>query len=70
MKPWEILACAETPHGDQFELLLHDGTYVISANGHDLMTSYSHGSEDAMMSLACPSPNGDACVLVGGLGMR
>jgi len=69
MKPWETLATATTPDGSRFELQRHDGNYVILADGYDLMTSYAHGSEDAMMSLACPRPPADACILVGGLGM-
>ncbi len=69
MKPWETLAVAITPDGGRFELRRHDGSYVIHADGYDMMTSYSHGSEDAMMSLACPRPPVDACILVGGLGM-
>ena len=69
MKPWETLATATTPDGGRFELQSHDGNYVIHADGYDMMTSYSHGSEDAMMSLACPRPRADACILVGGLGM-
>ena len=69
MKPWETLATATTPDGIRFELQRHDGNYVIRADGYDLMTSYSHGSEDAMMSLACPRPPADACILIGGLGM-
>ena len=69
MKPWETLATATTPDGSRFELKRHDGNYVIHADGYDLMTSYSHGSEDAMMSLACPRPRADACILIGGLGM-
>ena len=69
MKPWEKLAPATTPDGSSFELLRHEGNYVIHADGFDLMTSYSHGSEDAMMSLACPRPRADACILIGGLGM-
>ena len=69
MKPWETLATAIAPDGSRFELQRHDGNYVIAADGCDLMTSYSHGSEDAMMSLACPRPPADACILVGGLGM-
>jgi spermidine synthase len=69
MKPWETLATATTPDGGRFELQRHDGNYVIHADGYDVMTSYSHGSEDAMMSLACPRPRADACILVGGLGM-
>jgi spermidine synthase len=69
MKPLEVLGTATTPDGSCFELQHHDGHYVIRADGYDLMTSYAHSSEDAMMSLACPVPPADACVLVGGLGM-
>ena len=69
MKPWETLATATAPDGSRFELLRHDGNYVIQADGYELMTSYSHDSEDAMMSLACPRPRADACILIGGLGM-
>ena len=69
MKPWEVLATATAPDGELFELRSHDGQYVIHADGGNVMTSYSHSSEDAMMSLACPRPPEDACILVGGLGM-
>ncbi len=69
MKPWETLATATAPDGSRFELQRHDGNYVIHADGYDLMTSYAHGSEDAMMSLACPRPREDVCILIGGLGM-
>ena len=69
MKPWEMLATTITPDGSRFELLRHDDNYVIYADGNEVMTSYSHCSEDAMMSLACPNPRADACILVGGLGM-
>ena len=69
MKPTETLATATAPDGSRLELQRHDGNYVIHADGYDLMTSYSHGSEDAMMSLACPRPQADACILIGGLGM-
>jgi spermidine synthase len=69
MKPWETLGTATTPDGGRFELRRRDGNYVILADGYDLMTSYSHGSEDAMMSLACPRPRVDARILIGGLGM-
>ena len=69
MKPWETLAVVTTPDGTCFELQCHDGDYLIHANGYELMTSGAHSSEDAMMSIACPSPSPNACVLVGGLGM-
>ena len=69
MKPWETLGTATAPDGSRFKLMRHDGNYVIDAGGYDLMVSYSHNSEDAMMSLACHTPPPDACVLIGGLGM-
>jgi spermidine synthase len=69
MKPWEELETATMPDGSLIRLQRHDGNYVIRADGYALMTSYSHGSEDAMMSLACPRPPVDACILIGGLGM-
>lgn len=69
MKPWETLATARTPDGSSLELRRHDGDYVIRAEGYDLMTSRMHGSEEAMMTLACPHPRPGARVLVGGLGM-
>jgi spermidine synthase len=69
MKPWEKIATATTPDGTWLELRHHDGEYVIRADGYDLMTSRMHGSEEAMMSLACPEPKSGARVLIGGLGM-
>jgi spermidine synthase len=69
MKPWVTLATATMSGGVGLELLQHDGDYVIRAEGHVLMTSHEHDSEDAMMALACPYPRADARVLVGGLGM-
>ena len=69
MKPWEMLGTAITPDGSRLELRRHDGDYVIRAEGYDLMMSRAHGSEDAMMALACPNPQEGACVLIGGLGM-
>lgn len=69
VKPTEILARAETPDGSRLELRRHDGDYVIRADGYDLMISRAHGSEDAMIRLACTDPVPGMRVLVGGLGM-
>ena len=69
MKPWETPTTATPPDDSRFELQHHDGNDAIRADGYDLMTSYSHDSEDAVMSLACPKPRADACILIGGLGM-
>ena len=69
MKPWVHLDTAATPDGHSLELWRHDADYAIREDGHDLMVSRAHQSEDVMMSLACPQPPAQACVLVGGLGM-
>lgn len=69
MKPWDLIATASLPDGSWLELRHHDDEWVIRADGYDLMSSRVHGSEDAMMSLACPNPPPDARVLVGGLGL-
>ena len=69
MKPWEHLDSAATPDGQSLELWRHDADYAIRADGYDLMVSRAHQSEEVMMSLACPQPPAQACVLVGGLGM-
>lgn len=69
MKPWEQLGTAATRDGGKLELWRHDRDYAIRAEGYDLMVSRAHNSEDLMMSLACPKPPSDACVLIGGLGM-
>ena len=69
MKPWDTLDRITTPDGSWLELRHHDGEYVIRADGYDLMTSRMHGSEDAMMAIACPRPGPRCSVLIGGLGM-
>lgn len=69
MKRWERLDTALTPDGSRLELLRHDRDYVIRAEGYDLMVSRAHGSEEAMMRLACPQPADGARILIGGLGM-
>ncbi len=69
MKPWVHLDTAATPDGHSLELWRHDADYALREDGYDLMVSRAHQSEDVMMSLACPQPPAQACVLVGGLGM-
>ena len=69
LKPWILHGSAVMPGGGKLQLLQHDETYVIRAEGYELMTSRAHDSEDAMMALACPEPRAGAHVLIGGLGM-
>lgn len=71
MKPYIKIAETKTPEGEPLELIEHDGTYMICSNGEQLMTSYSHGSEETLAELACSPfrPVNQPKVLVGGLGM-
>ena len=71
VKPWVVLGQARTPDGTELILTSHASEYVITANRESLMSSRTHGSEDALAVLGCrrartlPAPR----VLVGGLGM-
>lgn len=71
MKPYKKIAEAKTPEGQPLELIEHDGTYMICSRGEQLMTSFSHGSEETLAELACSPfrPVNQAKILVGGLGM-
>ena len=68
---WQLLAETCTPDGSTVRLSVRDGEYVISVDGDTLMSSHTHGSEEALATVACqglpvsPRPR----VLVGGLGM-
>lgn len=71
MKPFKRLGETRTPDGSLLELFSHDGSYLIRANGIELMTSRRHLSEDRLAEVAC-APFKDsplARVLVGGLGL-
>lgn len=71
MKPTVLLAEATTPEGDHLALYSHDGRYFLKANGAQLMTSFSHGSEEELARLGC-APLKQATkphVLIGGLGL-
>ena len=71
MKPFERLGEARTPDGSLLEFFRHDGSYLIRANGIELMSSRRHLSEDRLAEVACAPiherPN--ARVLIGGLGL-
>jgi spermidine synthase len=71
MKPTVLLAEATTPAGDHLALYSHDKSYFLKANGAQLMTSFSHGSEEELARLGC-EPIQQATqphVLIGGLGL-
>jgi spermidine synthase len=71
VKAWELVGETETPDGHAMRLMMRDGEYLILVDGSTLMSSRTHGSEDALAtaigrhtsSVTRPS------VLVGGLGM-
>ena len=71
MRAWELLGETRAPDGTDIRLTRRGDEYVILANGKPLMSSRTHGSEEALATLGC----GDARalqqprVLVGGLGM-
>lgn len=69
-----MLICLEQTtgiDGSEYSLYKRDDEYIIRVNGHELMTSLCHGTEErlAVSSFneiaACPAPR----LLVGGLGM-
>ena len=71
MKPNTKIAEATTPEGEPLELIEHDGTFMICSQGQQLMTSFSHGSEETLAELACSPfrPVHQPKILIGGLGM-
>jgi spermidine synthase len=70
MKPWETLDTT-TVDGTTLTLARHDREFLIVADTVPLMSSRTHGSEDALATAGCRHARGlpAPCVLVGGLGM-
>ena len=72
MKPWELIDSETAPGGNAaMELLRRDDEYVIRIDGQTLMSTRTHGSEDALANIAFERlEQTESCrVLVGGLGM-
>jgi spermidine synthase len=71
VKPWEVLGRTRTPDGSSLTLTRHTTEYVILANGQRLMSSRTHGSEEALALIGCRHARTltRPRVLVGGLGM-
>jgi len=71
MKPWKLLGQTCTPDGSDMRLSVRDDEHVILVNGKTLMTSRTHGSEEALATVACRHVGTltQPRVLVGGLGM-
>ena len=70
-KDWHQLGQTRTLDGSDMHLMVRDNEYVISLDGDTLMSSRTHGSEEALATLACQRVHGEERprVLVGGLGM-
>ena len=70
MKKWITLDRVLTPDGKTVSLQEHDGSYSISVNGAELMSTRQHASEEKLAELACAHLKGQrrARVLIGGLG--
>jgi len=69
MKPWEAIDHARSPDGTLLELVRRADEWVVRADGRTLMTSRTHGSEQALASLALEGAGSPQSVLVGGLGL-
>lgn len=72
MIPWELLDSAPVPRSrGELTLYRRGDELSIRVDGHELMNSRVHGSEEALARIACERVGGRARarVLVGGLGM-
>lgn len=71
MIPWRRIASSPAPGGEELSLWQRGRELAIRAGRHVLMSSRTHGSEEALAERACAALSGRARarVLVGGLGM-
>jgi predicted membrane-bound spermidine synthase len=53
MKPFSLLAQAQSPDGTVIQLKRRDDEYVILAAGRHLMSSRTHASEESLAAFAC-----------------
>lgn len=68
MKPRVTIGRATSPDGTELELIEHDGSYVINADGLLLMSTRMVHSEQELARLACEGIGPGPRVLIGGLG--
>ncbi len=69
MLPWETVARAVAPDGAELTLARRGEEWVVRVAGRVLMTSRTHGSEDALATMALDRVQEARTVLVGGLGL-
>ncbi|MGC2332104.1 MAG: hypothetical protein WA581_11660, partial [Candidatus Acidiferrales bacterium] len=53
MKPVELVGQALSRDGTVLKLVRRGDEYIILANGKSLMSSRTHGSEEALATFAC-----------------
>ena len=71
MKPFELLGQTLSPDNTAVKLMRRGDEYILLADGAILMSSRTHGSEEALATFGCQRARtvGRPSVLVGGLGM-
>src|SRR4051812_21897970 len=70
VKPWNPIESIRTPDGKTIALVEHDGAWYLQVDGHTLMSTRQHTSEERLAELACAhlKKTRGARVLIGGLG--
>jgi spermidine synthase len=69
VKPWETVGRARAPDGEELVLARRGEEWVVRAAGHVLMSSRTHGSEEALATLALARVSRPRTVVLGGLGL-
>jgi spermidine synthase len=69
VQPWKIVDRARAPDGKEIVLAKRGEEWVIRAGGRVLMSSRTHGSEEALASLALGKLEARRTILIGGLGL-
>ena len=69
MQPFETIARASTPDGNELTLVRRADEWVVRVGGSTLMSSRQHDSEEALASEALKAVPAPRRVLVGGLGL-
>jgi spermidine synthase len=69
VQPWQTIDRAHAPDGTELVLARRGEDWVVRAGGRVLMSSRTHGSEDALAGLALKKAAARQTVLVGGLGL-
>jgi spermidine synthase len=69
MQPWETVDRARAPDGTELVLARRGEEWVVRAGGRVLMSSRTHGSEEALAAIGLRRSAQRRTVLLGGLGL-